>query len=74
MLEKNNITTYYAYNPEDNNKNIHFYNSLGKDLGYINVEAKSFSLSSKLTKDGKIEKLKKLFDKYKNILLKLFQE
>ena len=74
VLEKNNITTYCAYNPGDNNKNIHFYNSLGKDLGYINVEAKTFSLSSKLTKDGKIEQLKKLFYKYKNILLKWLQE
>ena len=74
VLEKDNITTYCAYNPEDSNKKIHFYNSLGKDLGYINVEAKTFSLSSKLTKDGKIEQLKKLFYKYKNILLKWLQE
>ena len=57
VLEKNNIKTYCAYNPGDSSKNIHFYDSLGKDLGYIIAGAKSFSLSSNLIQDTENKKI-----------------
>ncbi len=57
VLEKNNIKTYCAYNPGDSSKNIHFYDSLGEDLGYLVVGAKSFSSSSNLIKGGENKKI-----------------
>ena len=57
VLEKNNIPTYCAYNPGNSSKNIHFYDSLGKDLGYLIVGAKSFSSSSNLIKGGENKKI-----------------
>lgn len=57
VLEKDGTTSYGAYNPSSSYKNVHFYNSLGEDLGYLPVSAKSFSLSSKLIQGGGDEKI-----------------
>lgn len=57
VLEKDGTTSYGAYNPSSSYKNIHFYNSLGEDLGYLPVSAKSFLLSSKLVQGGSDEKI-----------------
>lgn len=52
VLEKDGTINYGAYNPGSSYRNVHFYDSLGEDLGYLRVPARSFSLSSKLIKGG----------------------
>ena len=57
VLEKDEIPTYCAYNPERTSKDVKFYSSSGEFLGYLYVAKQSFALTQQLSKQIPSEKI-----------------